>query len=381
MKYCINYKKLCAVLLALILLILLIRGCVSSCSDKCSQTEPCSTEQTADATADKQALRLAPPTVTASSTEADTATTPTAAPTRQLAADTLQYEAAQTLWITVYRTDTDELVWMDLEEYLIGVVAGELPLSFADEALKAQAVAARTYSLYCIETRGCGSHAGADICTSSQCCQAWASTDKLKKKWGDAYETNYARVAAAVQGTAGEVLLYDGKLIEALYHASSGGMTEDSENVFAVARPYLRSVESTNEVGSRQEGSVTVSKEEFCAVVNAAYADAKLEAATLLRQLKILSRSKSGRVLKLRAGGALLTGKQLRKLFKLDSTLFTIKFTEEAVVIETKGFGHGVGLSQAGANGMAQASADYRTILLHYYSGVTIGKFTAQQGA
>lgn len=143
--------------------------------------------------------------------------------------------------------------------------------------------------------------------------------------------------------------------------------------MFAAAEPYLRAVESGLETGtSRLSGTVRLSYREFCDKVNKAYADAKLKPDRLSEQIAVISRTESGRVKKIRLGGVQITGKQFRYLIGLDSAMFTVTLTGKTVRLDTKGFGHGVGLSQTGANGMAEAGADYREILLHYYTGVTI---------
>ena len=170
------------------------------------------------------------------------------------------------------------------------------------------------------------------------------------------------------------MLLYGGAPIEALYHSASGGYTEDSENVFANAVPYLRAVESPDEVGtSHLTGSVRYARAELCALVNAALPEAALSPDALEDQVEILERSRSGRVQRLRLGGAALTGREARGLLGLDSALFTIAFDEDGVRFDTRGFGHGVGMSQTGANAMGLAGSDYRQILLHYYTGASLG--------
>mgnify|MGYP001136182702 FL=1 len=158
-----------------------------------------------------------------------------------------------------------------------------------------------------------------------------------------------------------------------MYHASSGGYTENSENVYANAIPYLRGVESPKEVGSRLSGERTYTRENFVQAANGANPDANLEADKLEEQVKILSAYPSGRVEKLQLGAVEITGKQARKMFSLDSAMFTVEITADSVIFHTKGFGHGVGMSQSGANGMALEGANYKSILTHYYTGVTIG--------
>jgi len=277
--------------------------------------------------------------------------------------------------VTVRVHDGGSTTEQPLESYLVGVVAAEMPASFHEQALAAQAVAARTYTLYRIEHGGCNAH-DADICTSSACCQAYASTETLRSRWGKAFADNLDRIERAINETAGEVLLYDGKPIDALYHSASGGSTENSEAVFAAAVPYLRAVESIDEVGSsRITGSKTVSREEFCKTVNDAYPNAALEADRLEQQVVIEQTGESGRVRSIRLGTETVSGKTVRKLFSLDSTLFTFTYTADAVRIDTKGFGHGVGMSQTGANAMGKKGSTYEEILLHYYTGVTLGRW------
>lgn len=162
-------------------------------------------------------------------------------------------------------------------------------------------------------------------------------------------------------------------LIEALYHAASGGKTEDSENVFASAQPYLRSVNSANEVGaSHMTDEERLSRKSFIKTINAVWPEAKLKDSKLEEQVEVTARFASGRVQAVRLGGASATGRELRGALELYSAWFTLDITKSEVVIKTKGYGHGVGMSQAGANGMAREGAVYEEILAHYYSGVSI---------
>ena len=295
------------------------------------------------------------------------------APTRSPIPVDIDFTKVHSTYIKVFFPEDGEIREMLLEEYLMGVVAGEMPASYGLEAVKAQAVAARTYSLYSIQRHGCKTNPNADICTSSSCCQTYNSEAKMRSKWGDQYEYYHSVIAKAVMDTAGEVMLYNGKVIDAMYHGASGGWTEDSENVYGNVIPYLRSVESAHEIGSRQTGEVTFGREEFANRVNGARPNAHMDPDKLEEQLKILSIYPSGRVNQLQLAEDTITGKTARKIFGLDSSLFTVEIGERQVTFHTKGFGHGVGMSQAGANGMAADGADYRTILTHYYSGVSIG--------
>ena len=296
----------------------------------------------------------------------------------------INFTKVHNTYVKVFMQDEGEIRDMLLEEYVLGVVAGEVGPSYPMEALKAQAVASRTYTLYSIRHGGCKTNPNADVCTSSSCCQTFRSDAKLRKSWGDKYTYKYSVIAKAVMDTAGEVMLYNGKpmlnsvngkreSINAMYHASSGGWTEDSQNVYGSNFPYLRSVESPHEIGSRQTGEVRYHRGTFVEKVNGARPNAHMEEEKLEEQLKVLSLYPSGRVEKLQLNEDTVTGRTARKIFGLNSAMFTVEITNDEVIFHTKGFGHGVGMSQAGANGMATDGADYRTILLHYYTGVTIG--------
>lgn len=273
--------------------------------------------------------------------------------------------------ILVYNDETGACMKMRLESYLCGVVAAEMPASFESEALKAQAVAARTYTLRRME-KPCG-RSGADICTDSTCCQAYKDTEALKKNWKKDYEKNIEKVTEAVRATEGEAIYYEGELIEALYHSSSGGRTEDAQHVFAQARPYLISVASPGEESSAKfRDTLTLSRKSFAKKVNKEWKNANLKASKLMEQVKIVSRYESGRVETIRLGKAEATGRDLRKLLELNSANFSIAYTDEDVILSTLGYGHGVGMSQYGANAMALEGADYHEILSYYYSGVEI---------
>lgn len=320
-----DWKKLFIATGILILLIAIFRGCIISCSMK----------NTSEST---------------SKNETSLSDSPT---------------------ISMYDDDDDKIISVSLEEYLVGVVAAEMPASFSDEALKAQAVAARTYTLRRINNGGCES--GADICADSKCCQAYSSDEKLKKNWGTNYRSNMTKIVNAVESTSGQALYYNGELIEALYHAASGGQTEDSENVFASSQPYLRGVKSTNEKGSsHMTGTVTLTKSKFASTINKQWPRAKLNANKLKEQFKIIEHYDSGRVKSVKLNKITVTGREFRTILGLDSAMFSFELQGDNVIIRTLGYGHGVGMSQAGANGMAKSGSDYREILLYYYTGVEI---------
>ena len=286
------------------------------------------------------------------------------------------FDWTETTTIKVYDHRADKLVDMDLEEYIVGVVSAEMPAYYDFEALKAQAVASRTYTLYSMAHGGCHTNPDADVCTNSKCCQAFSTHERMQNAWKDDYANNYNRVAEAVMGTAGEVLVYDGQLCDALYHACSGGQTENSENVYANALPYLRGVDSPYEDPMREE-DVDFGTDALVELIVAKYPESGITKDNVRDGIAIEKAYESGRVESLRLGKTKITGKQARNLFGLRSTMFTVEWTKDGIVFHVKGYGHGVGMSQNGANGMAKHGSDYREILFHYYTGVSIASYGA----
>ena len=267
-----------------------------------------------------------------------------------------------------------KLVTMNLEDYILDVVAAEMPATFELEALKAQAVAARTFTIRKIMYGGCNSLKGADICSKSNHCQAFSTQEQMQSKWQNNYDANTTKLLSAVEQTRGEILTYDNQPILMLYHASSYGFTENVENVYSKALPYLRSV-SSPEVSN---DTVTTREEferiQFVKDINAAYPKAGLSASQLEKQISILSRFPSGRVNMIKLGGAAISAIDLRHIIEMRSTNFTIGFDRYSVILTTRGYGHGVGMSQTGANVMAQEGSGYMDILSHYYTGTKLTK-------
>jgi stage II sporulation protein D len=259
---------------------------------------------------------------------------------------------------------------MDLEEYLIRVVAAEMPASYVPEALKAQAIAARTYTLYRKHNGGCGAHAGADICADSSHCQAYMTDKEMDKAWGGNREKNLQKVTQAVSSTKGKELYYQGEEIQVFYFSSSGGMTENSENVYSKALPYLVSVSSEGEESyANYYGKVTVGYDEFVSRMKKFSPSIQLTGSAA--DIGEVMRFESGRVESIRVGNETFNGREIRQIFTLNSTNFTIE-TGDKITFSTVGYGHGVGMSQTGANEMAKKGADYIKILTHYYTGVNI---------
>lgn len=251
---------------------------------------------------------------------------------------------------------------MELESYLVGVLLAEMPTTFQPEALKAQAVVARTYTL---RRTSQPKHDNADVCTDSNCCQGW--------KDPETYEDSAGAEAArqAVQQTEGEVLTYGGDLIDATFFSASGGRTEAAVEVWGGDVPYLQSVESPGEDSPYEEDQVVYSLEEFRRLILEAAPEADLSGSpeTWFREVKA---TEGGGVESLQVGGVSLSGTTLRSVLGLRSTVFSVSVTEEKIFISTKGFGHRVGMSQYGAEAMACNGSTYEEILYHYYQGVTL---------
>ena len=268
----------------------------------------------------------------------------------------------------------DSVTEMSLGEYLQGVVRAEMPASFEMEALKAQTVAARTYTLYKIQTGG--NHADADICTDSTCCQAWISREAAAENWGQSAEENEYKIDTAVAETDGMTMLYDGAPILAVFHSSSPGRTRNSEDVWSSALPYLRAVDSMEEGDGipNYYSRVEFSKEEFRQLFLAEYPQAKLEggASGWFSNFDMDGLS----VKTVEVGGAKVRGTQIRSLLSLRSAAFEVEVEGDTLVFYVTGFGHGVGMSQYGANQMAKAGSTYIEILTHYYTGVSVEPYT-----
>ena len=264
-----------------------------------------------------------------------------------------------------------EAVETTMAEWLPGVVAGEMPASFEPEALKAQAVAARTYIIHLMGGAK-AAHPEAAVCDDPGCCKAHLTEAEMRGRWGGSFEANYNKILDAVRSTDGEYLAYEGEAIEAVFHSSSAGMTEDSAELWS-ARPYLVSV-SSPESGEDVPDYVTaveLTGAEFAEKILSARPGAELEGNEAF-WLGEISRDASGRVESAVIGGESFTGQELRELFSLRSTAFSLSWTGGAFLFTVTGYGHGVGMSQYGANVMAQSGANYEEILTHYYQGAVL---------
>lgn len=283
--------------------------------------------------------------------------------------------------ISVYNKSLNKSEEMNLEEYIKGVVAAEMPADFAPEALKAQAVAARTFAygrLTGVYKSKQGVHDGVDICTDSTHCQAWTSKESAMKKWSVLFASrNWGRIEKAVNATKGMIVVYKGTIANTLFHASSSGRTENSEEVWSgISVPYLRSVTSSGEEGSKGYiTSILIKPSELAEKLSKAYPDAKFDEESL-KSIKIVDYTAGGRVKTLKIGDITLKGTEFRTLLGLRSTDFKVEKTDDdtdgALKITTTGYGHGVGMSQWGADSLAKKGGTCIEILKHYYTGVDI---------
>ena len=268
-----------------------------------------------------------------------------------------------------------EAVTMTLAEYLRGVVRAEMPASFHPEALKAQAVAARTYTLY--KLAGGGGHDGADICTDPACCQAWTAEDAARENWGSMAEDYETKIRAAVSETDGQTMFYGGKPILAAFHASSSGLTRLAGQVWQSDLPYLRPASSPEQGENipNYYSRAVFSAAEFRTAVLAACPEADLSG-DLHLWLQNAVTDGAGNVDTLEVGGVRMRGSRLRGILGLRSACFDWAVEGGQLVFYVTGHGHGVGMSQYGANAMANGGADWQEILRHYYADISIHSFT-----
>lgn len=281
-----------------------------------------------------------------------------------LTAEEPQTDAAtQPAVIRVPVLDGTQVAEMELNEYLVGVVLAEMPASFEPEALKAQAVVARTYTMRS-HNRG-GRHRNAAVCTDPSCCQAYTTAEDYLKSGGT--KKNVEKIRQAVADTGNEVLTYNGQLIEAVYFSCSGGSTEDAVAVWGTSYPYLQAVSSPGEEkATHYSDTVTYTATNFEAALGR---DLK---GTPNEWFGVTTYTPGGGVASMEIGGTVYKGTTLRSVLGLRSTAFMISTTDSKVTITTRGYGHRVGMSQYGADAMALEGSSYKEILTHYYQGVTL---------
>lgn len=273
---------------------------------------------------------------------------------------TVHFESNQIVRVKREKLNTIEKV--PLEKYVIGVLSGEMPTTFPMEALKAQAVAARTYVLRKIEYAKEQEYDVVDTVAN----QVYYNNDELKERWKDDYEEKMNRIQKAVLDTQGEYLTYQGEIAQAFFFSTSTGYTENCEEVFQESLPYLRSVKSDweEDISPVFEDSKTFTLEEFYQKLNLDWNDTVT--------VQVLTTTSTGRIKTLTVNGVEFQASDVTKQLGLRSSYFEIKQEQNTITIHTKGFGHGVGMSQYGAYGMAENGANYREILKYYFQGIEI---------
>ena len=260
------------------------------------------------------------------------------------------------IYVNVRRSN-DVIISLELEEYVVGVVGAEMPASFHSEALKAQAVIARTYALKAISQ--------GRILSDNESTQSYKSNDELQNMWGNSYSNYYSKIKEAVDETRGVYLMYHGSYIEAVYHSTSNGKTENASNVWGNYFPYLVCVDSPFDTSNPSfQMTKEISYEELSKRLGYVIDDNT--------EFQVLGYTEGGRVQDIMVNSQSYTGVQFRNLLGLRSSDFELEKVENGVIFRTKGYGHGVGMSQYGANGMAKNGYSYQDILKHYYTGVDI---------
>ena len=273
--------------------------------------------------------------------------------------------------VRLLHAQTGEVETLNLDEYLYGVVSAEMPADYETEALKSQAIVARTYTVYKMYVGS--KHENADICDDSNCCQAWISREDRFAKWNEEdREKNWNKIVDAVDSTAGKIITYNGEPINAFFHSNSGGSTETVANVWGgTDYPYLQSVETSGEEGYKQySSSVVLSRDELIQKLQGAYPDIQINFDEE-NAIQITEYTDSGRVKTVKFGNTNISGIEARAIFELKSTKFGVDVGEN-ITFNVVGYGHGVGMSQTGADAMAKTGATAEQIISHYYTDVTI---------
>ena len=275
--------------------------------------------------------------------------------------------------IKLYHSKTKQVETIPIDEYLLGVVAAEMPAEYDEEALKAQSVVARTYTIYTIINND-GKHDGADICDESTCCQAWISKEDRIEKWkNENRENNWEKIEDAVFSTQGQIITYDGNPINAFFHANSGGKTEEVSNVWGGENlPYLKTVQTSGEdVYSQYSSEACFTKEEFIIKIKETHPDFEIDFSNK-NCIRIEEYTEGDRVKKIKIGNTFFSGVEIRKIFGLKSANFDFKTDENNITFFVKGYGHGVGMSQTGADLLAKEGKNYKEIIEHFYTDVEI---------
>ncbi|HJJ14375.1 MAG TPA: stage II sporulation protein D [Clostridiaceae bacterium] len=275
--------------------------------------------------------------------------------------------------VKVLHTKTGSVENLNLDEYLYGVVSAEMPASFEKEALKAQSIVARTYTIYKI-IHNAGKHQEADICDDSGCCQAWISKEDRLNKWDEKErKSNWNKIVSAVKETKGKIITYNGEPINAFFHSNSGGSTEAPINVWGGSGyPYLQTVQTSGEEAYTQyKSEVNMQKQELIDKIKSKYQDFSINFEEE-NAIQILEYTKGNRVKTIKIGNKNLSGVEVRSIFGLKSANFEVEIDGDNIIFSVIGYGHGVGMSQTGADSLAKQGKNCEEIITHFYIGVEI---------
>ena len=271
--------------------------------------------------------------------------------------------------ISVFMTADSEVQKMDMRDYITGVVAAEMPASYETEAIKAQALVAVTYAQYC--KKHPDKTISADISDDSTKHQGYMTDDEMKEKWGDAYNSYRTKIEDAVDSVIDSVIVYENEPILAAYHAISSGKTESAENIWDEDIPYLQSAESEWDIySSRYTSEVRLTADDMKNIIKN-YKKSRFDSPEE-EWIQIKKTTENGTVLEVVICGIKLTGIETRELFALRSPVFETEYDDGEFIFTVSGYGHGVGMSQNGANCMAKEGKTAEEIIKHYYNGVSI---------
>ena len=275
--------------------------------------------------------------------------------------------------IALLHSGTGEIENLDLDTYLYGVVSSEMPASYEIEALKAQAIVARTYTIFKIKNGS--KHEGADICDNSTCCQAWISKENRMARWDVENQFDYwNKIVTAVNSTKGKIVTYNGEPINAFFHSNSGGMTELPINVWGGSYPYLQVVATSGEDAyTSYQSEISLTKDELIQKMIEKYSNFSID---FNNQdcIKILEYTEGERVRKIKVGNIEISGVEARNIFGLKSAKFKFEILGDTIKFYVIGYGHGVGLSQTGSDALAKNGKNCEEIIKYYYKDVEISE-------
>lgn len=256
---------------------------------------------------------------------------------------------------------------VDLDTYIVSVVAAEMPANFELESLKAQAVAVRTYTIRHTKDK--------ENINSNELKQSCMSIDKMKEVWGSQYSNNYNKILKAVESTKDEIMVYNKEPIEAVFHSTSAGKTQSAKDIWSKEIPYLVSVDSSEDKNAKEYlHTIELSKDDIIKKIRDNVSDFAIYTDNILENMQIIERSEAGYIKSIQIGNKIFTGEEIRKYLGLYSSNFTIDTMDNGLKFTCRGYGHGVGLSQNGANYKAKKGLDYKQILTHYYPNIKIIK-------